>query len=855
MPAFFRRLRARVKYWNNAEELKKEIDAHRELASASFAADGVPDRESRWKAARLLGNTTMAREDARAVWIAQWVEHVIQDTRYTLRSLRREWAFAITASITLAVGLGVLVGVFTVFNAIFLRPWPVRAPSEVFGVLTGLIDPLPKDGNGAKLRISYAVWRDIRPQIRSADLAVKYDLNQTFRPASSGPGRALRFAFVNAEFLDTIGIGFQVGSLPDGGNVPGIAITDEIWRSTYGSDPAVAGKNAWLGELPVVITGVLDAKFAGFPPMVHGGVLLLNDQARGWLTKNPGMLTDPKQCCVEVFGRRRAPFTFAQIGEEITLRVNAVHEAAGLPRVTVDIWDTAMASKPGGVKRTVPTLFALLFTGCAIVTLLACANIGNLQLARGLRRSREVAVRLSIGASRSRVIRQFLTESMVITAIGALGGLLIAWTVPAAIMSADGATSLVYRPDARVILFAVAIAATASVLSGLAPALRVTRIDWRGAGGTVAPGATRLRSVLLATQVALSFGLIASASLLAHGALRAAGGAEAGFEFRNIHGATVAVDVDRENSKATHAAVKAAIEALPGVALADQLPWSGRVPIVELASPGNPTSVMGAINGFNQNAARLLELPLLDGRWHSDDARLREAVVSRSVARRLWKDEHALGRLLMRAGETTPYTVVGIIDEIQLVDATARPSVIVAPARGSLPEVIGLEGIAAQLKAVAAAVDPGVRVLVRPLIEGLKKQTQNSFMGASIASGLGVVSLLLASLGVFGVFAYVVEERRRDIGVRLALGANRSHVRRSIIGATRWPVTGGLAAGLVLAVIGGFLLRGNLYGLSVLDPLSYLAVTAILGFAALTATFIPLRRAIRVDPVVTLRQQ
>src|SRR5262245_9799929 len=163
MPAFLRRLRARIKYWNNAEELEKELDAHREMARASVAADGTPDRESRWKAARLLGNTTMAREDARAVWIAQWIEHLIQDTRYTLRTLRREWAFAITASITLALGLGVLVGVFTVFNAIYLRPWPVRAPSDVFGMTTALIDPLPSDGAGPKLRISYAVWRDIRP--------------------------------------------------------------------------------------------------------------------------------------------------------------------------------------------------------------------------------------------------------------------------------------------------------------------------------------------------------------------------------------------------------------------------------------------------------------------------------------------------------------------------------------------------------------------------------------------------------------------------------------------------------------------------------------------------------------------
>ena len=146
-----------------------EIEAHREMAAAAFAADGASADESRWRAARLLGNTTLAREEARAVWVARWIDEALQDCRYAWRTMRREWGFAITASITLALGLGVLTGVFTVFNAVFLRPWPVRAPADVFGISTSLLDPLPNDGSGAKLRISYAVWRDVRPEMQSAD--------------------------------------------------------------------------------------------------------------------------------------------------------------------------------------------------------------------------------------------------------------------------------------------------------------------------------------------------------------------------------------------------------------------------------------------------------------------------------------------------------------------------------------------------------------------------------------------------------------------------------------------------------------------------------------------------------------
>jgi predicted permease len=643
--------------------------------------------------------------------------------------------------------------------------------------------------------------------------------------------------------------------LPPNGDVPGLAITDAVWRSMYGADPQIVGKTAWLGAHPVVITGVLEPRFRGFPPLVHEGVLILNQATAQWLTRKPAMLTDPKQCCIEVFGRRRPGFTFAQISNEIALRANAVHAGVGVPIITVNVWNTAMASRPGGVRNTVPALFALLFTGCGIVTLLACANIGNLQLARGLRRSREVAVRLALGASRRRLVRQFLTESAVLACIGGAGGLVIAWTVPSAIMSLDISSSTTYKPDAIVILFAAGTAALATLLSGLAPAIRVTRIDWQRGASTAAPGAHRLRGVLLATQIALSLGLIASASLLSRGALRAATGADAGFEFENINAIVLAVTSadDTVAAKAARAAVHQAVAAIPDVALVDTAPWTGISETAKLNVPGRAEPLTAELSGFNRGAVTLLQIPLVAGRWHSDDKGMYEVTVSRSLARALWNDDNVLGRTFVKTGEPHPYTVVGMIDEVRLVDATARPTAIVAPRGTYLPTVLGRPGVETQLKTIVAAIDPSIRVMPRPLIDGLRKQMKGSFMGISIASGLALVALLLASLGVFGVVAYVVEERRREIGVRLALGANRAQVRRSIVAAMRWPVIGGLAAGLVFAIIGGFVLRSNLYGLSVLDPVSYLAVAALLSAAAIAATYIPMRRATRVDPAVTLR--
>ena len=860
MATFLRRLRARIKYWNNADELKKELDAHRELAAASFAASGDSERESRWKAARLLGNTTMAREDARAVWMSRWLEQLLQDTRYALRSMRREWGFAITASITLALGLGVLVAVFTVFNAIFFKPWPVRDAGRVFGISETLADPKAAEGlGGPAMRISFVAWDQIRTSLASADLAVKYDYQDTLRPAATGPGRSGRFGLVDADFIGTIGVGLQLGTLPSDSAVPAIAISDAVWRSSFGADPSVIGRSIWMGTHPTVVTGVLEPRFLGLSARVYDGLLVLNRETTGWLTRGltvaPDLLTNPKGCCVEILGRLRPGYSREQAGREIEARANAVQKDLGLPSLHVILWDTTPAGRPGGVRNEVPALFRLLFAGCGIVTLLACANIGNLQLARGLRRSREVGVRLSLGASRRRLMRQFLTESAVLAVFGTAGGLLIAWMLPPVVMAFDSSSAVAYKPDANVVLFAVAAAIIATLLSGLAPAARVTRINWRGGATNVVASAGRLRGVLLATQIALSLALIAGAALLSRGALRAAGGADAGFEFRDINDVVLAVTKsdDSIEEKDIHAAVKRAVAALPGLAIVDTAPWSGRSESARLSVPGRVDSIGAAVAGLNQHAITLLNIQLLAGRWYSDDKLLYEAAVTRSLARALWNDEDAVGRTFLKAGEPHPYSVVGVVDDLRLVDTTARPTALLAPRTTYLPEILARPGSETQVKAVVSAIDPSIRVISRPLIDGLQKQMKNSFIGISIASGLGLVALLLASLGVFGVFAYIVEERRREIGVRLALGASRSQVRRNIIAATRWPVALGLAAGLALAIAGGFVLRSNLYGLSILDPLSYLAVAGVLAAAAMIATYIPMQRATRVDPAVTLR--
>ena len=861
MRALLRRLRARIKYRHFERDLAQELEQHRALAEAELTAAGTSAREARWQAARQLGNTTLAREESRATWIPRLWQQLTQDVRYAVRGLRREWGFTLTASVTLALGIGVLLGVFTVFNGMFLRPWPVRDAHAVFGVDTTFASPADSDKD-LPGRISYVVWDQIRQGLTSADLAVKFDHLATLTTTASGRGPAGRFALVDRDFLSTVGVGLQFGALPADGSVPAIAITDAVWKRTFGSDRGVLGRQAWLDGHPVVISGVLEPKFSGFPSRVYDGVLIITAETAPWLSEGlsraPDILVNPKRCCVEVIGRLRPGATLAGAADEITRKTNTAQAAFGLPELRVTTWHTALADRPGGIRSTLRTLFGLLFLGCAIVTTLACANIGNLQLARGLRRSREIAVRLSLGANRSRIVRQLLTESAAITILGTVGGLLLAYALPPIVMSFEKSNSTDYSPNTTVVAFSIAIAALATLLSGLAPALHVTRIDWRGAASGVLARSGRLRGVLLASQIALSLALIASASLLSRGAQRAADGVSAGFEVNGIYAYTIAVQSDRlgENTAARDK-LRATLAADTTLALGDEVPWRRSQPYFDVSVPGRTDKILAQNAGFNRAAISLLKLPLIAGRWPDDDWHRNEVTISRSLALAVWHSEDVIGKTLSTntfKGKAQ-YSVVGIMDEVRLRDATPGPAVITALRAEYLPNIFGPPGLEAEVKALVGRADPSMRVFGRPLLAELQRQMEGTFLAVSLASGLGLTALLLASLGIFGVFAFIVEERRREIGVRLALGASRSHVRRSIFGATRRPLITGLAVGALLALGSGVVLRSNLFGLSILDPLSYIAVAAILGTAGLLATLIPLRRAMRVDPAITLRAE
>jgi predicted permease len=509
------------------------------------------------------------------------------------------------------------------------------------------------------------------------------------------------------------------------------------------------------------------------------------------------------------------------------------------------------------------------------VWLLACTNVWNLELARGLERQREVSIRLSLGAGRGRIVRQLLTEGLMLAAIAGVLAYLAARQIPAVVMTfLSDASPFGYRPDAFVALFVAAFAVGATLLFSLAPALQLTRSGWLAAPVSAVRSNRRIRSIVLATQVAIGAVLVLTGSLLARSVSHALSG-RADFAVGDVSVVTVSPPPDNPDYsdhlqlRAAWARTAATMTA-EGVEFAPamQPPISNRKSLAQ-ASSGNGHSFQTLIYPMSSAGMSVLKIPIVAGRNYSDNAQEHEIVVNERFAARMWPGESPigqvvdveLGRLLNgNAAEQTRFVVVGVAGNAHLTSLGDIEPLIHTPLPTSVP--IHLQALVrrdpsneAAVKKIIAEHEPALSVAIAPLADGIRGALRGAISGATIAGTLGALALVLAVVGIFGVFSFVVEERRREIGIRLALGADGAQISVSVLRMLMWPLATGLGAGVAMAVAASMALRGYLLGISPLDPLAYLTAGSILVFAALVAAFGPMRRAVRVDPAVTLRQE
>ena len=851
-----RRIRYLLRFRREAAELAEELDQHRALAERGASME---------EARRRMGNTALASEQARQVWVASWVESVAQDVRYAARSLRAQPGFTAMALLALISGIGLNTSLFTAINSILTEPWNVPEPERV-------VTLFPITARGPVNGFALTAARFLNENSRTIEGAVAMrsfplELDGT----AGGPGA--NTAFVTGNFFDVMQVRMTAGRpftpQDDSFGSPGTVavISHALWAERYQSNPEILGRNIRLDGTPFTVIGVAAEPFGGvtedrtdvWVPYASLRVVRRDDPSAVTL------LTDPGRCCSEVAARLRPGIARGQAQAELDAlyqqylaEVNRVPaEGFLLSRAPahISLAGTAVLDNPEVRRRAGPVVLVLLGAFGSIL-LLACANVSNLLLARAAARQREVAVRVAIGAGRWRVIRQLLTESLLLGGIASAGGLALAYVLPDLVVRLAGQTrpeNLSLTPDGNVLAYAVAIAVVSALVVGLAPALRGTRISVSEAMKRHSAHASPripLRGVLMAVQVTVSVALLMGASLLVRGL---------------VHARSVDPEFQTEGITAVRITLPAGVDAAGRRTFFDGLlARMGSAGLSVLTPLDRRREYMGsgtrcAQGGFvtgqwvSSGYFDVLGIPVLAGRtFAASDQGRASILVNETFARMCWPDRSPVGEPVDRgvAGE-----IIGVVRDAQIAGIGPVPPTFFTQYEGQNAPVLLLPSRrAAAAVAAVREMNPGAAAETFGLREQAERSLGVTAGVARMAGALGLLALFLATVGLYGVISYSVEQRRREIGVRMALGARPREVAGLVLRKNARAVLIGLAAGLALGGGASVVLESQLYGLSPLDPLAYAGVLLILLVAGTAASLIPARRAAGIDPVSTLRQ-
>ena len=878
------------------DELDRELQSHLDLEAAEAEQRGLSKTEARHAARRIFGNTGLIREDVRAAWGWIWLEQLLQDVRYGWRTLRHTPGFTAVAVVSLALGVGANAAVFTLLNAILLRMLPVPNPGELVAL---------KVGKGGI--ISYPMYRDLRDrqQVFTGILASAGDTPYRVTIPGAGGRQSeldnIRVGFVSGNYFDVLGIRPQIGRFlrPDDDRNPNsseaagsvVVLSDRFWESQFGRDPAVLGATLLIGRSPCRVIGVAPPGFTGevvgtfdaaWVPLVPFESADELDNRYGSFTAEiarlkPGVSPSQAQAAIGVLFRQlqlaerpltaRSPVVIRPAERPLTLEP----ASAGL--------DNRLRSRFGKPLRIVMAIVG-------VVLLIACVNLANLLLARAAARRGQIGVRLAIGCSRRRLIRQLLTESVLLSVLGAAAG------AGLAVWGSRGLARMIsvrlnLAPDARVLAFLAALAILTGIAFGLAPALRATRVDLaaslkgvaRGAG--VGAGRQRLTRLLLTFQVALSLLLLAGAGLLIH-SIQNLHAIDWGFRPDHVVIFDLAHDARKRDPASLGQAAHQVLERVrqtPGVESASVsgiLLFSTSDISAPLQIPGYPAAagelLVARYNSVSPGYFETVGMTLAAGRSFDNrdgaDAP-RVAVINQAMARRYFAGSNPIGRTMtIPAGPPIwrrPIEIVGIVRDSKYNNLREDAKPLFYVPIEQFPRAMRSLEIRTHrpLSAVAGLVRQALSeankdVMIRRVVT-LSDQVDESLAAEEIvmklATAFGVLALLLACVGLYGVMSYAMTQRTSEIGIRMALGATRGDVLRLMLRDTLAVVAAGLAIGLPSALAASRLVSGFLYGLTAADPWTYGIAIALLAAASALAGLLPARRAARVDPMTALRYQ
>jgi len=837
-----RRLRYLLRQRQQERELAEEIEFHRRMS-------GDP---------RAMGNITRAREEARAVWIWPWLQSVWQDAGYAIRNLRRQPGLALLALAALGFAIGINTSLFTVYNAVAIRPWPVKDPERVVKIFS--TDPRHEARMFGGIGIAESRYFASQSRAFSGVAATRQEPVHFGFESFGTPSWA---AFVSGNSFRVLGFRMHLGRgvLPEEDRAQSpeavAVLSFAFWRDRFGSDLSLVGKQVHIDEVPFTVVGVTPEDFTGASD--GGGrqdvylpypALLLLHPTEQWPRD---LLTDAEYCCEFAFGRLVPGVSRSQAAAELEVLDRQFRTSQGTGSRTFTLADSAMFNNPGR-KRQMAAAFTLMFTAGMLVVLLACANVGNLLVARASARQKEIEIRRAIGAGRARIVRQLMTESLLLALGASALGLAIAYKLPLVLLNRIGEPgALRLAPDRVVLAYATALAVFACFSFGLAPALHATR--------AVASRRLPLRNLLLAAQVTLSVVLLMGAGLMLR-SLADLRNRDPGFAIEGV--STIAFELPARSYDGAHtqAFYRQLIGAAPGghFGLTEREPLGNSFAQTDFRPARTPETSRSLIDFqvVTGSYFDVLHIPILAGRNFTLSDKGRNVVlINETLARRFWNGQNPVDKTIV--SRQIAREIVGVVRDAHTTNLDQLEPIFYVPFTGfAIPKVLVASNDSATVESIGIAVtrlEPRARMQAAPLRNNLDRWLRGPRLGAQLAGALGLFALILATVGMAGVSAYAVQQRTREIGIRMALGARPAQVVRLVLSGSSRAVVIGLVAGFAIALPASRLLRNVLYGVSPLDPVAYLSVALILAIAGLAASYAPARRATRVDPLTALRHE
>lgn len=867
--------------------LRSEIEDHIALQTEDNIRAGMPAEEARRRAVLKFGAVEAVTEDYRDQQSLPFVENLLRDLRYAVRMLWKAPAFSAVAVIVLALGIGANTAIFSVIDSVLLRPLPVRDADRL------VVVPLTSSRTGDYLPdMSYPDYADYKAQVTAFSDMLAYSLDSGAITLSDQSTTHVEFLnYVTGNFFSALGVRPLLGRLiqpEDERNGEVVVLGYSFWKQHLSGDPNIIGKHIVLNGRPVTVIGVAPRQFHGVTSFVETEVYApLGEKPGGvhdqWTARNEGGLL--------ALAYLKPGVSLAEA--RASVRVVAARLAAQYPEVekdvSADVLPERLARPSAGIASAWPLVVSV-FLGLAFVVLgVACVNLVNLLLARAQVRAGEIAIRASLGASRSRLMRQLLTESLLLGCMGGAAGLLVsAWCMSLLARVGrpiDIPIRLDFSFDWRIFAYAFAVSILAGTLAGVTPALRASRVrlnTWLHESGRTLTGGRRthrLRNAMVITQVSGCFVLLIVGGLFLR-VLEKTQRMDLGFDPHHVLIAQMdfsSMGLTKTRATEFYDELIREVRALPGV---DSAAYSrtrpfGNSNMGTLVDAEGKTAAkdhqIGMYDYVDPQYFSTLRIALLQGRnfAESDNATSpRVAIVNQEMARRFWPNEDALGkRFRMLSNPGGPLIqVIGVAKNAVTNDPTGRriPYFYLPFTQNYSPfhilnvrSSLDPKDLSAEIERNVHKLMPGLAVMLMTMQDSL--QSANGFfifhLASDIAGAMALIGFIVALVGIYGLISYSAAGRTHEVGIRMALGAKRREVLFMFLRDATVLVGTGLAIGALLALAVAQVMKGLLIGVSPHDPLTFIAVAATLAAAAIFASYVPARHAARLDPMVALRHE